>query len=135
MALQNKILMSSVPVVSRISPMLAVSDIQETVDFYSELLGFTASMMSTDYAVIERDHQTVHLMKASDEHVMDCVRGHTQIYIEVSDILSLWSKVKLHKDRFKIRDLFDQPYGMREFHIEDPNSCLVFVGQPIDIDT
>jgi len=46
---------------------------------------------------------------------MRCVRGHTQIYMEVSDITSLWEHVKTFKDRYKIRDLFD-------------SGCLVFSG-------
>ena len=32
--------------------------------------------------------------------------------------------------RYRVRDLFDRDYGMTEFHVEDPNGCLVFVGQP-----
>jgi hypothetical protein len=61
---------------------------------------------------------------------MECVRGHTEIYIEVDDITSLWEQVEPMKERYKIRGLIDQPYGMTEFHIADPNDCLVFVGQP-----
>ena len=69
-------------------------------------------------------------MKAASQHVMDCVRGHTEIYIEVSGIRPLWDHAKTFKDRYKIRELFEREYGMTEFHIEDPNGCLVFVGEP-----
>jgi hypothetical protein len=61
---------------------------------------------------------------------MKCVRGHTEIYIEVSGIDSLWEHVKGFKNRYRVRDLFVREYGMTEFHIEDPNACLVFVGEP-----
>ena len=61
---------------------------------------------------------------------MRCVRGHTEIYIEVSGIRALWEHVRTFKERHKIRDLFERDYGMTEFHIEDPNGCLVFVGEP-----
>jgi len=37
--------------------------------------------------------------------------------------------VKTVKDRYRIRDLFDREYGMTEFHISDPNSCLLFVAE------
>ena len=116
--------------VDRISPMLAIEDMKETISFYIDILGFTEQMTSPDYSIIVRDGSTIHLMKAASGEIMNCVRGHTQIYIEVSDIDSLWRSVEAHKDRFKVRDLFDQIYGMREFHIEDPNGCLVFIGQP-----
>jgi hypothetical protein len=36
---------------------------------------------------------------------------------------------EMHKGEFSIRDLFEQPYRMREFHISDSNNCLVFVGE------
>jgi predicted enzyme related to lactoylglutathione lyase len=114
----------------KISPMLAVADMEETLGFYKEVLGFSARMKSPEYAIVERDGQTIHFMKAASEHVMECVRGHTEIYIEVSDVRSLWEHVKTFKERYRIRDLFDREYGMTEFHIGDPNGCLVFVGEP-----
>jgi predicted enzyme related to lactoylglutathione lyase len=114
----------------KISPMLAVADMEETLGFYQEVLGFTARMKSPEYAIVERDGQTIHFMKAASEHVMECVRGHTEIYIEVSGIRSLLEHVKTFNERYSIRDLFDREYGMTEFHIGDPNGCLVFVGEP-----
>jgi predicted enzyme related to lactoylglutathione lyase len=79
---------------------------------------------------VERNGQTIHFMLAASEEVLRCVRGHTEIYIEVSGIDSLWERVKGFKGTYRIRDLFDRPYGMTEFHIEDPNGCLVFVAEP-----
>lgn len=116
--------------VKKISPMLAVSNMDETLAFYQEVLGFAAMMKSPEYSIVERDGQTIHFMKAASEHVMECVRGHTEMYLEVSGIRSLWEHVKTFKERYRIRDLFDREYGMTEFHIEDPNGCLVFVGEP-----
>ena len=114
----------------RISPMLAVADMDETILFYRDVLGFAPTRKTPDYAVVGRDGLTIHFQKAASEEVMACVRGHTEIYIEVSGIHALWENVKALKDRYKIRDLFERPYGMIEFHIEDPNGCLVFVGEP-----
>jgi len=113
----------------RISPMLAVADMEETIAFYQNVLGFIPTLKSPEYAIVERDGQTIHFMKAASEEVMKCVRGHTEIYIEVVGIHALWEHVKTFKDRYKIRELFDREYGMTEFHIEDPNECLVFIGE------
>jgi catechol 2,3-dioxygenase-like lactoylglutathione lyase family enzyme len=113
----------------KISPMLAVADMEETLAFYRDVLGFTALMKSSGYSIVERNGHTIHFMKAASEDVMRCVRGHTEIYIEVSNIASLWAHVKTFKDRYPSRDLFDRDYGMTEFHIADPNGCLVFVGE------
>jgi catechol 2,3-dioxygenase-like lactoylglutathione lyase family enzyme len=117
------------PTIKRISPMLAVADMDETLDFYTTVLGFSVAMKSPDYAILECSGATIHFMKAAGESVLQAVRGHTEIYIEVDDIAPIWTHVQTFKAKYKIRDLFDQPYGMTEFHIGDPNGCLVFVGQ------
>src|SRR6266446_6373230 len=95
--------------VKRISPMLAVADMDETLDFYTAVLKFNVSMKSAGYSIVERAGATVHFMKAASEAVLKAVRGHTDIYIEVEDIDSLWQHVQTFKDRYKIKDLFDQP--------------------------
>ena len=122
--------MDTPTIAKKISPMLVVANMEETIVFYKSVLGFTPTLSSQEYSIVERDGQTIHFMKASSEEVMSCVRGHTEIYIEVCGIRPMWEHVKTFKDRYKIRDLFDREYGMTEFHIEDPNQCLVFVGEP-----
>lgn len=121
---------TSASVAKRISPMLAASNMEETLGFYESVLGFKVTLKSAEYSIVERDGQTIHFEKAASEEVMKCVRGHTEIYIEVSNITILWQHVQTFKGNYKIRDLFDREYGMTEFHIEDPNGCLLFVGEP-----
>jgi catechol 2,3-dioxygenase-like lactoylglutathione lyase family enzyme len=121
--------MNSSHIVKRISPMLVVANMDETVGFYCDVLGFSVVKKFPQYAIVERDSATIHFMPAEDESVLAAVRGHTDIYIEVDDIATLWAHVQQFRDRHRIRDLFEQPYGMIEFHIGDPNGCLVFVGQ------
>jgi catechol 2,3-dioxygenase-like lactoylglutathione lyase family enzyme len=110
--------------------MLAVADMDKTLAFYHDVLGFTARLKSPDYLIVERDGQTIHFMKAASEEIVERLRGHVEIYVEVRGIHALWEHVKKLKDRYKIRDLFDREYGMTEFHIDDGNGCLVFVGEP-----
>ena len=112
--------------------MLAVENMNETVDFYSTVLGFQVSMSSEEYSVMEIDGHTIHLMLANSKEVMEAVRGHADFYIEVSDLDKIWKKASQFKDKFQTKAPFIQPYGMREFHISDPNECLVFVGQRIE---
>ncbi len=124
-------MMAELSTVRKISPMLAVANMEESLAFYQDILGFKTVLKSPDYSIVERDGQTIHFQKALSEEVMNCVRGHTEIYIEVSGINSLWEHVKTFKNRYRIRDLFAREYGMVEFHISDPNDCLVFVGEPL----
>lgn len=122
---------TSTPQVKRISPMLVVADMETTLNFYVKVLGFEILLRSPAYSIVSRDGATIHFMKAANEAVMKAVRGHTDIYIEVADIAPLWEQVSRFRKDYRIRDLFDRNYGMREFHISDPNDCLVFVGQKI----
>jgi predicted enzyme related to lactoylglutathione lyase len=110
--------------------MLATDDMDASVSFFEAVLRFKAIRRSPDYSIVELDGQTVHLMRAADESVMKSMREHTEIYIEVTGIQDLWEHVKTFKDRYRIRDLFSRDYGMTEFHIVDPHSCLIFVGEP-----
>lgn len=122
--------MITTPRAKRISPMLATANMEETILFYQDVLGFAPTMKSPEYSIMERDGQTIHFQKAASDEVMKCVREHTEIYIEVSGIHALWEHVKTFKSRYRIRDLFEREYGMSEFHVADPNGCLVFVGEP-----
>ncbi len=121
--------MNPSPSVLRISPMLAVGNMDETLAFYHEVLGFSPVRRSPEYSIVERDGLTIHFQRAADEEVLRSMREHTEFYIEVRGIRALWEHVKAFKDRHKIRDLFDREYGMMEFHIVDPSGVLVFVGE------
>ncbi len=121
--------MAATITVLRISPMLAVADMEATLRFYQEILGFSVVMQSHAYSIVQRDGLTLHFQRAADEEVLRSMREHTEFYLEVRGIRALWEMVKAHKDRFRIRDLFEREYGMTEFHIVDPNGVLIFVGE------
>jgi catechol 2,3-dioxygenase-like lactoylglutathione lyase family enzyme len=121
--------MNPSPSVLRISPMLATANMDETLAFYHEVLGFSPIRQSPNYSIVQRDGFTIHFQRAADETVLRSMREHTEFYIEVRGIHALWEHVKTFKDRYKIRDLFDRDYGMTEFHIVDPSGVLVFVGE------
>lgn len=110
--------------------MLAVADMEKTLAFYGDILGFVPTMKSPEYSIVARDGQIIHFMKAASPDVMKLLRGHVEIYLEVRGIQEMWAKVKDFRLRYKVRDLFDREYGMTEFHIEDPNGILIFVGEP-----
>ena len=114
-----------------LSPIIAVADMQRSIDFYTEVLGFDVTRHSDAYSILTKGAASLHFTRADDPSVLDTTRGHTSIYLEVEAIASLWSHVSQFRDRYKIRDLFDREYGMREFHIIDPDDCLIFVGEQL----
>lgn len=114
-----------------LSPILPVADMQRSLRFYTEVLDFTPGLQSDTYSIVTRGGASLHLTLAADDTVLERTRGHMSIYLEVTGIDSLWPHVSQFKDSYKTRDLFDRDYGMREFHILDPDGCLIFVGEPI----
>jgi catechol 2,3-dioxygenase-like lactoylglutathione lyase family enzyme len=114
-----------------LSPIIPVADMQRSIGFYQEVLAFEVGLHFEEYSILTRGGASLHLTRAADQSVLDATRGHTSIYLEVEAIETLWPHVSQFKDRYKIRDLFDREYGMREFHIIDPDDCLIFVGQQI----
>lgn len=122
--------MATATIAKRISPMLATDDMASTKAFYEKVLGFKSILEAANYLVLERDGQTIHFQRSVSDEVMRAMRQHGEFYLEVCGIQALWEHVKPFKDQYKIRDLFDQEYGMIEFHISDPNGILVFVGEP-----
>jgi predicted enzyme related to lactoylglutathione lyase len=115
-----------------LSPIIPVADMPRSILFYEEVLGFDTALRSDDYSIVIRNGVSLHLTRAHDQSVLDRSRGHISIYLEVENIESLWAHVSQFKNRYKIRDLFDRDYGMREFHIVDSDDCLIFVGQKIE---
>jgi len=110
--------------------MLASDDMDTSIAFYKDVLGFKTLLYSPEYSIVERDGQAIHIQKSASDETMMCMRKHTEIYIEVSGIQLLWEHVKTLKERYRIRDLFDREYGMTEFHIVDPHGCMVLVAEP-----
>jgi len=115
---------------TRLSPILPVAEMAVTAAFYKEVLGFEVAREAERYTILRRGAASLHLTLAAPG-VLEKVGGNMSIYLRVEKIESLWAHVAQFKGRYQIRDLFDRDYGMREFHIIDPDGCLVFVGQSI----
>lgn len=111
--------------VKHISPILGVADMAEALEFYRTVLFFDVARSSADYSIVEKGHGAIHLRLAGGD-----VQAR-EIYVEVAGIEALWAHVSRFKDRYKMRDLFVQDYGMKEFHVIAPNNCLVFVGERV----
>jgi catechol 2,3-dioxygenase-like lactoylglutathione lyase family enzyme len=119
------------PAVRALSPILPVADIDRSVAFYTEVLRFDVKSRFPNYAILTKGNGSIILTHAESQSVMDDVMGHMSFYLEVDAIEPLWTHVSQFKERYKTREPFDRDYGMREFHIIDPDGCLIFVGQQI----
>ncbi len=67
--------MTAASEIKRISPMLAVADMEQTLAFYQDMLGFVPTMKSAEYSIVARDGQIIHFMKAASEERDEALAG------------------------------------------------------------
>lgn len=109
-----------------LSPMIPSYDASVTTKFFHELLGFKIVMQEDGYAVLEKDSTSVHLLPAGEDI------GQMEIYLETDDVDAIWVAMKDNLSGIKHKAPFDRPYGMREIHVEVPETkCLMFIGQSL----
>jgi catechol 2,3-dioxygenase-like lactoylglutathione lyase family enzyme len=128
--------MSDSPIIEDAVSIFPVIDIETTVDFYADVLGFERRMISDDktFAIVVHGQAAIHFTKTNDEQALRATANNISIYLWVRQIDKLFEQLKpkldlLPKDR--VSPPFTQPYGMREFHVKDPDGCLLLFGENI----
>lgn len=111
-----------------LSPMIPSFHVATTTAFFKEILGFEASTESPGYSIMVKDNLTLHFLPAGKDI------GQMEFYLEVDSIDKLWEAIKEKVHGLKVKGPFDREYGMREIHLEIPQTnCLLFIGQVIAI--
>lgn len=113
-----------------------VRDVALTVAFYVDVLGFEKRELSDDgrYGLVACGEVGVMLLQSDDEAALSATSHNISIYIWVDGVDAFYNALKPKLDALpqgRVRPPFDQPYGMREFHVKDPDGCLLFFGQEI----
>lgn len=113
-----------------LTPMLWTAEIPQTVDFYTEILGFECTLFEEGWAVLERDGIEI-MLAYPNAHVPYSGPQFTgSFYFNVTGVDELW---EAWKGKCSIcYDLDDFEYGMREFAIYDNNNYILQFGQPIN---
>jgi uncharacterized glyoxalase superfamily protein PhnB len=108
-----------------VMPILRTHNLEETITFYRDLLGFECTKQADDWALIERDNITlmIALPNAHEPFDTPCFTG--SLYFTVDDRRRSMAQVKETTEIFY--PIQDFAYGMREFAICDRNGyCLQF---------
>ena len=115
----------------QLAPILTTDDMDRSVRFYVDRLGFTCGMQTAGYSNLYRDAVRIMLAAPNAHGVWQGPNFTGQLYIglETADeVDALWADVK---DRVEVAyavDNFD--YGMREFGIRDDNRYALAFGAP-----
>jgi len=112
-----------------IHPVLAVNDIDDTIRFYRDVLGFACVNRLDSWAALSRDNVEVMISLPNAHEPFEKPTLTGSIYFNTTDVDALWQQIK-DKARvvYPIENFF---YGMREFAIRDNNGYILQFGQEI----
>jgi catechol 2,3-dioxygenase-like lactoylglutathione lyase family enzyme len=105
-----------------------VSDVEASLRFYTDVLGFAERFRSGDYAGVEQGCVQIHLSGPSATNKKQI--GQCSIYIFCDDVDSYYSEVSA-RGAFVQAPPKDYAYGMRDFVVEDPDHNLIGIGQEV----
>jgi hypothetical protein len=109
-----------------LSPMIPSYNLEKTVSFFIDLLDFKVGRDDKTYFILYKDNLTLHILRAGADI------GEMEFYLVVDDIEQVWNNMKDKLGGMKVKEPFDQEYGMREIHIIVPETkTLMFIGQEI----
>ena len=105
-----------------------VSDIDASLKYFTEILGFSERFRFGDYAGVQYDDIQIHLSgpKATNKRGI----GQGSIYIFCDDVDAYYTEVNSRGATTQAPPK-NYDYGMRDFVIEDPDGNLIGIGQEI----
>lgn len=122
------------PVIEDAVAIVPVRDVAATVDFYADVLGFERRSISEDksFGIVVHGEAAVHFVQTDGADALKATANNISIYLWVNGVDDLYAAYKPKLDTLedgRVRAPFTQPYGMREFHVKDPDGCLLFFGE------
>ena len=119
-----------------VSPVLLVSDLERSLAFYRELLGFECETHGDppDFAVVKRDDAILLLALAPpDAHLVPhwhVVEKMWNAYIRVEEVDELYREVQGRGCPIDY-SISNKPHGFREFGVTDPDGYDIAFGEPL----
>lgn len=116
---------SSPAMLRRAVPVLASLDIDATLRFYEEKMGFAAVARYPDYGIVARDDVQIHFWLTDDEDVPKA----TSCRVDVDGVDQLCEEMTASGVVHPNGPLTDQPWGLREFAVLDADGNMIKFGQ------
>jgi len=114
-----------------LTPMLYTTDLEGTLAFYRDVLGFKADTYSADWGWLHINKDGVKLMFClPNQHIpfeKPVCTG--SFYFYTDEVEELWDALKHSPNIFYALEDFD--YGMREFAIKDNNGYILQFGREL----
>jgi catechol 2,3-dioxygenase-like lactoylglutathione lyase family enzyme len=109
---------------ARTIPVLPSPDLAETSTFYTESLGFAATLYEAErYLIVRRREMEIHFWHSEDRKLPEV----SSCYIRGSEIVALHAEFRARSIP-RISDLTFRPWQMTEFYVWDPHGNLLRFG-------
>ena len=117
--------------IEKIIPMLYTKEMQATIDFYTNVPGFTCNnyQPGNGWASLQWDNVEIMLALPNEHMPFDKPAFTGSFYFRTDNVDELWERFK-NKTRV-CYEIENFEYGMREFAIYDNNGYLLQFGQEI----
>ena len=124
------------PTLTGVSPVLLVADVQRSVEYYRDRLGFEVETYGDppDFIAASRDGATILMGLCSEpERIVPnwkIVHNMWNVYIRVDDADAIYAEVQERGAGIDYT-IYDAPHGFREFGVQDPDGHDIAFGQPL----
>jgi len=113
-------------IIRRVVPNVTTDRIDESLEFYTSLLGFQVAMdMDWIVTLASPDNSTAQISLVREDEVVPR-NGNLQLTIEVGDVDAIHAEAQSRGYRIDY-PLTDEPWGIRRFHVRDPNGVVINV--------
>lgn len=110
--------------IRRVVPNITSNRMEESVAFYSEFLGFRVAMnMGWIVTVVSPSSPTAQISIVSGDPMESSA---ITITVEVEEVEALYATA-ISKEFNIVYPLTDEPWGVRRFHVKDPNGVTINV--------
>jgi uncharacterized glyoxalase superfamily protein PhnB len=117
-----------------LTPILWTNKLEETISFYTGMLGFTCGEKNDEWgwAALHKDEVEVMLARPNEHTPFEKPAFTGSFYFRVEEVDEIWEKLKdVASIVYPIENF---PWDMREFAIFDNNGYMLQFGQPLNED-
>ncbi len=121
-----------------ISPLMATRSVKDTIRFYTEKLGFTKGMTfptaeDPEYVDLSKDGAVLMFVPAASMGLDEGAALGTgmTLYVEIDGGIDAYYEDLRGKGVKIVEDIKDEPFGIRDFTIEDSNGYRLTFSRPI----
>ena len=127
--------MTENPTIESAMTIVPVRDVPISVAFYTDVLNFETRFLAEDGSIAIVMHGPavgLQLLRCDDPKALEATATNISVYLHVRGLDALFERLRDKLEALperRLRPPFNQPYGMREFHVKDADGCLLFFGE------